>query len=330
MMRRREFIALLGGVAAWPVAARAQPRRVRRIGALMGYAESDPEAQSLVAAFRNGLAASGWEVGRNLQIEFRWASADAGRIGDYARELVASRPEVILANTTPVTAAIQRETSEVPIVFVIVSDPVGAGFVASLSRPGANITGFINFEASMGGKWLELLKQVAPATTNAAIMFNPDTAPGGGSYFLDSFEAAGPRLGMKTVIARVRTPDDIESGISNLARQRSGGLVVMTDSFMRVNRRRVIGLAEHYKLPVIYPNSISPREGGLLGYTTDYHDLFRRSAGYVDRILQGTKVSDLPVQVPVKFELVINLKTAKALGLDIPDKLLALADEVIE
>jgi putative ABC transport system substrate-binding protein len=263
-------------------------------------------------------------------IEERWASADVERIQRFAHELVASKPDLILANTTPVTAALQRETATIPIVFVIVSDPVGAGFAKSLARPGGNITGFINFEDTMGGKWLELLKEVAPAVTRAVIMFNPDTAPGNGGYFLPSFEAAGPLLGAKAIAAPVRSADDIEHAIADLASAPGGGLVVMTDSFMTVHRSLLMTLGQRFKLPVVYPLGVYAREGGLLGYAPDYLDLFRRSASYVDRILKGDSPATLPIQVPTKFELVINLKTAKALGLDVPPTLTARADEVIE
>jgi ABC-type uncharacterized transport system substrate-binding protein len=330
-MERRAFISLLGGAAAaWPLAARAQQRdRVRRVGVVMAYAESDPTTQAWIAALGQGLGQAGWAVDRNLQIDYRWASGDLERIRRVANELVAVKPDVILAVTTPVTAALQRETSKIPIIFVIVSDPVGAGFVASLARPGGNITGFINIEESMGGKWLELLKEAAPIR-HAAIMFNPDTAPGGGGYFLHPFEAASQVLGIKTIPVPVRSPTEIESAIGNLAGEPGGGLVVMTDSFMFVHRKQVMMLTESHKLPVIFPSGAQAREGGLLGYGPEYPDLFRRSASYVDRILKGENPATLPVQIPTKFELVINLKAAKALGLDIPWFLQQRADEVIE
>lgn len=330
-MRRREFITLLGGAAGWPLAATGQQaERMRRVGILMGYAQSDPEGQARFAALLEALKALGWEDGRNLQIELRWASADVAQISRFAKELVAFKPDLLVANTTPVTAAVHRETADIPIVFIIVSDPVGEGFVASLSHPGRNITGFINVENTIGGKWLELLKEVAPATSQASMMFNPDTAPGAGSYFLPAFEAAGRALGIKAAAAPVRSETEIENAISSLARERNGGLVVMTDSYMTVHRRDIIRLTERERLPAVYPTSISAHDGGLISYAPDYYDVFRRGAGYVDKVLRGGSASELPVQVPTKFELVINLRSAKAIGLQVPDRMLALADEVIE
>ena len=330
-MKRREFITLLGGAAAWPLGARAQQgERIRRVGVLMGYAQNDPEARARSSVFLEGLQQAGWENGRNVQVDFRWGGANVDAYDALAKDVVEQQPDVILANTTPVTAALQRQTRTIPIVFVIVSDPVGAGFVASLSRPGGNITGFINFEAPMSGKWLELLKEVAPRVTRAAIMFNPKTAPGGGAYFLPPFETAASALGVQPQAIGVGAPSEIESAIAALGSERNSGLVVSTDSFMTVHRKLVIALAERYKLPVVYPLGVFARDGGLLGYGPDYHDLFRRSASYVDRVLRGAKPAELPVQVPIKFELAINQKTAQALGLDVPATLLARADEVIE
>jgi len=328
-MRRREFIALMTGAAAWPLAARAQ-QPVRRIGILTGAAEADPEAQGRLAALRERLNELGWTVGRNLSIESRWASADLEQIRRFAQELIALNLDLIVANATPVTAEIQRATTTIPVVFVVVSDPVGAGFVRSLARPGGNMTGFINFEDTMGGKWLQLLKEIAPAVSRAAMMFNPETAPGGGGYFLPSFEAAASTHGVQPIRAAVRSSAEIERAIVQLASEPGGGLVVMSDTFMSVNRRQVMQLSNQHKLPVIYPLGIAAREGGLLGYAADYRDLFRRSAGYVDRILRGEKPAELPVQVPTKFELVVNVKVAQAIGLTIPESFLARADEVIE
>jgi putative ABC transport system substrate-binding protein len=330
-VKRRAFLTLLGGAAAaWPLAARAQQQNgLRRIGVLMGWAESDPEAKADLAAFVQGLQQLGWADGRNVRIDYRWANGDVDRMRTFARELVELRPDVILANTTPATAALQRETRTIPIVFVIVSDPVGAGLVASLPRPGGNITGFINIEASLGGKWLELLKEIAPAVRRVAIMFNPDTAPGGGSYFLGPFEAAAKSIAVEPITAPVRSDAEIESVIASLGRER-GGLVLMTDGYMTVHRGRIISLAARSNVPAIYAESFSPKDGGLLSYGANYLDIFRHAVTYVDRILRGTTPGDLPVQVPSLFELVINLRTAKALGLQIPPTLLARADEVIE
>ncbi|MGA7332344.1 MAG: ABC transporter substrate-binding protein [Pseudolabrys sp.] len=277
-----------------------------------------------------GLSELGWSVGRNLQIDYRWGSANVERIKQFAKELVSLKPDVILAGSTPVTAALQRETVGIPIVFVVVSDPVGDGFVASLARPGGNITGFINFEHSMGGKWLVLLKEAAPMLKRVATMFNPETAPGGGRYFVPSFEVAGATLGVKPIVAPVRSPSEIDKVIEDLAREPDGGLVLMPDTFTFVNRTQVMTLAERHKLPLILWLGNHAKEGALVGYGPNYHDLFRRSASYVDRILRGEKPSDLPVQVPTKFDLVINLKTAKTLGLTVTPTLLARADEVIE
>jgi putative ABC transport system substrate-binding protein len=333
-MNRRVFITLLGGAAAapipWPVAARAQQQNgVHRIGVLMGWAEGDPEAKTDLAAFVQGLQQLGWADGRNVRIDYRWANGDIDRMRAFAKELVELRPDVILSNTTPATAALQRETRTIPIVFVIVSDPVGAGLVASLPRPGGNITGFINIEASLGGKWLELLKEIAPAVRRVAIMFNPDTAPGGGSYFQGPFEAAAKSLAVEPMTAPVRSDAEIESVITSLGREQ-GGLVVMTDGYMTVHRGRIIALAARSNVPAIYAESFSPKDGGLLSYGANYLDIFRHAVTYVDRILRGTTPGDLPVQVPSLFELVINLRTAKALSLQIPPTLLARADEVIE
>jgi putative ABC transport system substrate-binding protein len=328
-MRRREFLAL-AGAAALPLGAHDAQSAPKRLGVLIGYAQNDPEAQARVAAFRDGLRQAGWEDGRNIQISYYWAGASPDRYEPLASELLKSQPDVILANTTPVTAVLQRQTRSIPIVFVVVSDPVGAGFVASLPRPGGNITGFINFEAAMGGKWLELLKDVAPNVMRVGLMHNPSTAPGGGNYFRPSFEAAAPKLGVAPVTSAVRSPADIESTIIALAGQPGGGLVVSTDSFLTVHRKVIIRAAERHKLPVAYPLGLFAKEGGLIGYGPDYHDMFRRSASYVDRILRGAKPQELPVQVPTKFELVLNLRAAKSLGLTVAREFLLRTDEVIE
>jgi len=329
-VKRRKFITLFGGAAAaWPLVARAQqPDRVRRIGVLMGWSETELE-RSWFAAFIQGLSQLGWADGSNVRIEPHWANGDVERMRALAKELVDSHPDVILSGTTPVTAALQRETSSIPIVFVAVSDPVGAGFIAGLPRPGGNITGFIDIETAMGGKWLEILKEVAPHVTRAAMMFNPDTAPGGGRYFLDSYEAAARSLRVEAGTAPVRSDTEIEAVMNSLVREQAG-LIVMTDSFMGVHRATVTALAARNKMPVVYPEPFWARNGGLVAYGSNYQDMFRRAAGYVDRVLRGAKPSDLPVQIPTKFDLVINLKTATALGLTVPPTLLVLADEVLE
>ena len=302
---------------AWPLAARAQqPHRV--LGVLMAYTESDPLARAWIAALRQGLGQAGWVIDRNLHLEHRWAGGDLERMRPFASELVALKPDVILAVTTPVTAAVRRETSKIPIIFVIVSDPVGSGFVTTLAHPGGNVTGFINIEESMGGKWLEMLKEAAPNLRHAAIMFNPDTAPGNGDYFVRPFEAASQVLKINSISAPVRSPGEIENAVANLAKVPDGGLVVMTDSFMFVHRKQVMALTERYKLPAIFPSGAQAREGGLLGYGPKYPDQFRRSASYIDRVLRGESPATLPVQVPIKFELVINLKIAKTLGFELP------------
>jgi putative tryptophan/tyrosine transport system substrate-binding protein len=330
-MRRREFIALLSGSAAWPLMARAQQAdRMRRVGVLMAYGETDPEAKALLAEFTQGLSELGWTDGRNLRLDVRWAPGNTDAMRTYAKELVALQPDVILANSTPVTATFQRETQTIPIVFSIVADPVGSGFVASLPRPSGNITGFIDEEAGMASKWLELLTQIAPGVKRVAMMFNPDTAPRGGSYFLPSFESAARSLKMEPIIARVRSDAEIEAVLTSLGREPGGGLIVMPDQFVQVHRAPIILLAARNNIPAVYQLSFFVRDGGLLSYGPDGADLFRRAASYVDRILRGAKPADLPVQVPVKFEMAVNAKTAKALGLTVPQSILLSADEVIQ
>jgi putative tryptophan/tyrosine transport system substrate-binding protein len=330
-MRRREFIAGLAGSAAWPLAARAQqPGRMRQIGVLMGTGEDDPESKAQLSGFTKGLAELGWTDGRKLRMDVRWAAGNVDRMRMFAKELVELQPDVILSNSTPMTAVLQRETRTIPIVFVAVADPVGEGFVAGLPRPGGNMTGFSNLEASMGGKWLQLLMEVAPGLKRVAIMFNPDTAAGGGSYFLPSFEAAARSLKVEPIIAPIHDDAEVEMVITSLGREPRGGLVVPQDSFMIVHRAPVILLAALNNVPVVYQRSISVRDGGLLSYGPDIVDVFRRAALYVDRILRGEKPADLPVQLPVKFEMALNAKTAKALGLTVPPSILARADGVIE
>jgi putative ABC transport system substrate-binding protein len=331
-MRRRDFIkGIIGSATAWPLAAHAQQLdHVWRVAVLMGFAENDPVYQSWIASFRNGLSTAGW-ADRNLQIEDRWVRADVARLEKAANEIIALKPDVIFASTTPVVAALKRKPSTIPIVFATVSDPVGNSFVESLAHPGGNITGFIDAEGSMGGKWLNLLKEVAPALTHAAMMFNPDTAPGRGGYFLPSFEDAGRKLGLEVSSAPVHDSNEIERTIFGFAESPSGGLVMMSDTFLSVHRDEVIKLTQTHKLPVVWGQSSAvARAGGLLSYFSDPRDAFSRSAGYVDRILKGEKPANLPVQTPNKFDLAVNLKTARALGLTVPQTLLATADEVIE
>ena len=329
-MRRREFIMLVGGAAlAAPLVARAQDR-VRRIGVLMGYAERDREAQGFAAAFREGLQKLGWTEGRNIRIDTRWAAArDAEARQRFAKELVALQPDVILSHGTPTTTALLQQTRTIPIVFAAVADPVGSGFVASFARPGGNVTGFTVFEPAMASKWLELLKEIAPRVARVAFLFSPTTAPYAEVY-LKPFKAAAASFAVEAIAAPVRDKSELESIIAAQAREPNGGLVVMPDSFMADQRPEVISLAARYRLPVISPYRFYTELGGLLSYGNEFVDNFRRAASYADRILKGAKPADLPVQAPVKFELVINLKTAKALGLDVPVHLQQRADAVIE
>jgi putative ABC transport system substrate-binding protein len=329
-MGRREFMTLLGGATAWPFAARAQSGRMRRIGMLMAYAAGDPEAQLFVRTFVQGLSEFGWTDGKNLQIDLRWAAGDVEQMRAHAKQLVAANPDLILANTTPVTAALHRETRTIPIVFVIASDPVGDGFIESLARPGGNITGFLQTEAAMGGKLLELLKEAVPQVQRAALIFNPDTAAGGGNYFRPSFEAAARALAVRPIISPVRNDTDIDAAIATLAREPGGGLVVMSDPFTRVHRGPIITLTAQHKVPAVHPTRIFALEGGLMAFGPSNVDLFRRAPSYVDRILRGAHPADLPAQVPTKFELVVNLKTARGLNLEIPPIVIVRADEVIE
>jgi putative ABC transport system substrate-binding protein len=331
-MRRREFIVLVGsGAAAWPLAARAQQsERTRRIGVLMNMTPDDPEEQARLAAFLQGLQQLGWTDGRNVRIDTRWAAADVGQFRIYAAELVALAPDVILAATTPGVAAVQQATRTVPIVIVTVVDPVGAGFVSNLARPGGNTTGFALFEYGMSGKWLELLKQIAPNVTRVAVIRDPTLVSGTGQ--LAAIQAVAPLFGVELSPVDTRDADEIERAIAAFARSANGGLIV-TPSPAQVQvtlRERTIAQAARHRLPAIYPYRFFVTSGGLISYGPDSIDPYRRAAGYVDRILKGEKAADLPVQAPTKYELVINLKTAKALGLDVPPIILARADEVIE
>jgi putative tryptophan/tyrosine transport system substrate-binding protein len=331
-LKRREIIKLLGGAAAaWPLVARAQQgARLRRLGVLIPYTESDAEAKTEIAAFRQTLEQLGWRDGRNLVIEYRWASGDAGRIRAYAKELVALAPDVIFCRTTPVTAALGQETRTIPIVFVNVSDPVGAGFVASIARPGGNITGFTNVEQSLGSKWVELLKELDPRISRVGVLFGPTTSPGRGMFYCRLIEDAARSIAVETIAAPVAGAADIETAVAAFAQASGAGLIVQPDVTTTDHRTLILRLAAQHRLPAVYPFRFFVAEGGLASYGINVVDLYRRAASYVDRILKGEKPGDLPVQAPVKFELAINLKTDKALGLTVPDKVLALADEVIE
>jgi ABC-type uncharacterized transport system substrate-binding protein len=332
MIRRRDFIALIGGAAAaWPLPLSAQqPDRMRRIGVLMGYAESDREGQGFVAAFREGLQKLGWAEGRNVHIDMRWATpGDMELIQRFAKELVALQPDVILSHSTPTTATLLQQTRTIPIIFAFVSDPVGSGFVASFAQPGGNVTGFIVMEPTMAAKWLELLKEIAPRVTRVAFLFNPATATYA-EYYLKPFKAAAASFTVEVIAAPVRDATELESVVAAQAREPNGGLIVMPDSFTTGHRAEIISLAARYRLPAVYPFRFYAELGGLLSYGNDQRDNFRRGAAYADRILKDAKPSELPVQAPVKFELVINLKTAKALGLTVPWILQQRADELIE
>jgi putative ABC transport system substrate-binding protein len=330
-VKRREFIAGLGSTAAWPLAARAQqPERMRRIGVLMRHAESDPDGRIWLSALEQGLTQLGWANGQNLRIDVRWAAGDVERMRKLAKELVELQLDMMLANSTAATRALSRETGSIPIVFVAISDPVGDGFVAGLPRPGGNLTGFINLEASIGGKWLQILADIAPGLRRAAFMFNPETAPGRGSYYLPSFEAAARALKVTPIAARVQSDAEIEKVITSLGGEPGGGLVVMPDNFPVAHRAIVISQAARNRIPAVYWISVFAQDGGLLSYGADEVEIMRRSASYVDRILRGAKPGDLPVELPTKYELVINRRTAKALDLTIPETLLAIADEVIQ
>ena len=328
-MNRRDFIALVGGAAAaWPLAAWAQqPDGMRRIGVLMGLAEDDQATRARLAAFRQGLEKRGWSEERNVRVEYRFAPASA-QAQVLAKELVALRPEVILAHTTPVTAALQQESSTIPIVFVAIADPVGSGFVASLPRPGGNMTGVMNYEASVIGKWLAMLKEIAPRLTRAALMGNPKTTPF--DYFQRAAEVTAPSLGIEPVPTLVENATDIERAIASFASAPNGGLVVIPDVAAVVHRDLIIALAARHRVPAVYFARYWVAAGGLMSYGNDFVDAFRQAASYVDRILRGDKPADLPVQAATKFETIINLKTAKALGLTVPPGLLVAADEVIE
>jgi putative ABC transport system substrate-binding protein len=329
-MKRREFITLLGGAAAaWPLAARAQqPERVRRIGVMISLAESDPEAQANATALREGLQQLGWTEGRNIQTDYRWGVGDPERSRAAAMELLALSPDVIMPATTQMLAAVRQETSSVPVVFVNISDPVGTGFVESLARPGGNITGFTNFEYAMAQKWLQTLKEIAPNITRTAIITNPKNP--NTALYLHAIEPATTSFAMRLAVTPVNDANEIERALEAFAGESNGGLLVMPDPLTITHRDLIVALAAQHRLPAAYPYRVFVASGGLLSYGTDRIDIYRRAAAYVDRVLKGAKAGDLPIQQPTKFELVINLKTAKALGLTIPPALLARADEVIE
>ena len=328
-MKRRQFITILGGAAAWPLAARAQQsERMRRIGVLMNLAADDPEAQVRLAAFHQGLQELGWTVGRNLRIDTRWGAGDADRYRRYSTELVALAPDVILAASGAIVPWLLQATRSVPIVFAQVPDPVGAGFVESLAHPGGNITGFTNFEFSIGGKLLELLKEIAPRVTRAAVLRDAADPAGVGQW--GAIQTAAPSLGLELRVVDVRDAGEIERSITAFARGSNGGMIVTGSAPTAIHRDLIITLAARHRLPSVYAYRYHATSGGLISYGPETIDQYRRAAGYVDRIFRGEKPADLPVQAPTKYELVINLKTAKALGLDVPPTLLARADEVIE
>jgi putative tryptophan/tyrosine transport system substrate-binding protein len=331
-MRRRDFITLLGSsVVAWPCAARAQqPAAVQRIGVLMAYPEGDSEARAQFAAFRDGLQKIGWMEGRNIRIDTRWVTpSDAELMQRYAKELVALQPDLILSHNTPTTAALLQQTRTIPIVFALVSDPVGSRFVASIPRPGGNATGFDVSEPTQAGKWVELLKEIAPGVARVAMLFNPSSAPFA-EFWLKPFKAAAAKFAVEAIAAPVHEGSELESVVATQAREPNSGLIAMPDSFTIAYRVEITSLAARHHLPAVYPYRFFAEVGGLLSYGIDENDNFRRAATYADRILKGEKPSDLPVQAPVKFELVINLKAATALGLAVPPAMLARADEVIE
>jgi putative ABC transport system substrate-binding protein len=330
-MRRRDFLGVLGGAAALPLTVLAQqPERMRRIGMLTPLKESDYRAQAVYSAFRKRLQELGWSVGRNLQIDYRWGEGNPNLTRAYAAELVALKPDALHAYSTPVVAALQQATSSIPIVFVGLSDPVGSGFVDSFAHPGRNATGFTNYVPTISSKWLELLKDVAPRINRVAALFNPITAPYATKFYIPDLKNAGKAMATEVMAASVQEPTEIEAAISEFVRERGGGLIVIPDTFTIVNRQLIIALADKFRLPAIYPYRYVGQEGGLITYGFNEIEPYPRSAEYIDRILKGEKPADLPVQAPTKYELVINLKTAKTLGLTVPPTLLGRADEVIE
>jgi putative ABC transport system substrate-binding protein len=329
-MRRRDVIKIMvGAAAAWPTATLAQ-EAMRRLGVLSNIGESDPEAQSMAAALHQGLRELGWAAGRNLQIDHRWGAGSRERLADFAKELVALKPDVIVAHTTPAVLALRKETDAIPIVFVQVSDPIGTGFISNMARPGGNVTGFTNFEATMVGKWVEMLKEMAPTLARVTFVFNPQTAPYVKRFYQAPLEQSARSLGLVSSAMEVGNAREIEAAIGTFAREGGGGLILMPDSFNIVHRDQLLALATQYRLPNISPYRFAVEEGGLMSYGVEQIELFRQAASYVDRLLKGGKPAELPVQAPTKFELVINLKAAKALGLTVPLTLQARADQVVE
>jgi putative tryptophan/tyrosine transport system substrate-binding protein len=332
-MRRREFV--LGAASAagllWSRAASAQGRQVRQVGVLIGSAADDPEARKYFDALRDGMRALGWIEGQNVLFIVK-AAPDVAGVTSYAKELVALSPDVIVANPTPATAAVMQLTRTIPVVFVAVSDPISTGFAQSIPRPGGNLTGFTNFEPGMGGKWLEILREIAPAVGRVSMMFNPETANGGasGGVYLPSIEAAAKAQKLELLVAPVHEPPDIDTVLGTIAERPGGGLLVMPNTFTLAQRKRIVAQAARWRVPALYPFPAAVRDGGLLSYGVDIVDLFRRTAPYVDRILKGVAPAELPIQQPTKFELLINTRTAQALGLTVPNTLLVSADEVIE
>jgi putative ABC transport system substrate-binding protein len=326
-MKRRAFLTLVGGAAAaWPLAARAQPERIRRIGVFMGVAD-DTEGQARLAILRKALQGLGWNEGRNIRFDIRWIPRDAAQARAVATELVDLKPDLIFATSTPVTTAVRDATRTIPVVFMQVTEPVSAGLVQSWAKPGGNMTGFANFETSMSGKWLELLKTLVPDIARVGYLFNPNTTPG---LYQQTVEEIAPRLALKPFSCAVQAASEIEAAVERLAQEPNGGLLVLPDVFTTTNRAQIIASAARYRVPAVYTFRFFAAEGGLMSYGIDVASVYRQSAEYIDRILRGTRPADLPVQGPTKLDLVINLKTATALGLTVPSTLLARADEVIE
>jgi putative tryptophan/tyrosine transport system substrate-binding protein len=331
-MRRRDFLTLVGGTtfALSRIAVAQSTDKIRRIGVLSGISANDPDVPLRVAAFREGLRERGWTEGQTIKVEYRWSAGDLKRMQSFAEELVELRPEIIVAQSTPAVISLLKASRTVPIVFVNVADPIGSGLVNSLAKPGANVTGFTNFEPTMGEKWLELLKEVSPRLTRVCLMFNPNTTPSRGAFFLRLIESAAPTFSVQPIVSPVTEPHEIERVLAAFAQEPDGGLIPLPDTFMSAHRRQVIALAAQHRLPAVYPFRYFAIYGGLMSYGVETVDIYRRSAAYVDRILRGAKPADLPVQAPTKFEFVINQKTAAALGITIPTSLLARAEEVIE